>query len=584
MTASRIIVNMGTCGISAGSQKVLDSLSSLSTVKVSQSGCIGLCALEPTIFVEGVDRVTAFSFITGSESDKASIKEFCFSGNIDEDLRDRVIYDGKRSGLFDALFKGQKRIVLRNAGWIDPMSAEAYIGAGGYSVLSECRSGKIGPEKILDIVESSGLRGRGGAGFLTSKKWRMLAEKRAEKKYVVCNGDEGDPGAFMDRSVLEGDPHSVIEGLQIAAFATGASKCFIYVRAEYPLAVRTLGKAIADAEVKGLLHVPVEIREGAGAFVCGEETALIASIEGKRGMPRFRPPYPVEKGLWGYPTIINNVETLAAIPWIVSNPGEYEKIGYGKSRGTKVFALAGKIKRGGLVEIPFGMSLRDLIFDVGQGMQSESPFKAVQIGGPSGGCLPASMLDMPVDYEKLKESGAIVGSGGLVVMDQGSCMVDIARFFLSFTTNESCGKCTFCRVGTRRMLDILENIVAGKAEGKDIEVLNELSDSVSKLSLCGLGQTAPNPVITTLKYFKDEYEEHIASRTCKSGVCTALFIYSILAEKCVGCMACKKECPVGAITESKRADGKRICLIDDTKCIKCGRCFKVCKFSAVIKG
>ncbi len=586
MTRTLITVNMGTCGISAGSQRVLGSLSCLDgdSIKVKASGCIGLCALEPTVFVEAEKRTTAISCLTESDEDRASIKKLCLDGVADNNIIGRIIYDGEKEGLFSSVFKGQKRIVLRNIGWIDPTNVDDYISVGGYSFLGKCKKGKIDADYILNVVEKSGLRGRGGAGFPTSRKWKMLAEKKSHEKYIVCNGDEGDPGAFMDRSVLEGDPHSVIEGIQIAAFATGAVKCFMYVRAEYPLAVKMLNKAIKDAKDSNLLYVPVEIREGAGAFVCGEETALIASIEGKRGMPRFRPPYPVENGLWGKPTIINNVETLAAVPWIVSNPGDYEKIGYEKSRGTKVFALAGKIKRGGLVEVPFGISLKNLIFEVGQGMQTDKPFKAVQIGGPSGGCLPQSLLDTPVDYEKLKESGAIVGSGGLVVMDEDSCMVDIAKFFLSFTANESCGKCTFCRVGTKRMLETVEKIVDGKANGQTIDDLLDLSDAVSKLSLCGLGQTAPNPIITTLKYFRDEYEDHIKNKKCKSGVCSALFNYLISVEKCVGCMVCKRECPVNAISETTRTDRKKICVIEPSKCIKCGRCYKVCKFSAVIKG
>jgi NADH-quinone oxidoreductase subunit F len=584
MSLAKIIVNMGTCGISSGSQKVLDSLMTLKDVEVKATSCMGLCALEPTAFICIDERVVGFSYLTDTQKDKESIQSICDGNDVDNNLVSRVIYDGSKQGLFSDLFKGQKRIVLRNAGWIDPMDIDDYISVGGYSFLSRCKSTEINKEQVLDVLEKSGLRGRGGAGFPTAKKWRMLMEKISDEKYVICNGDEGDPGAFMDRSVLEGDPHSVIEGLQIAAYATGATKCFMYVRAEYPLALKTLNKAIKDAKDKDVLCVPVEIREGAGAFVCGEETALIASIEGKRGMPRFRPPYPVESGLWGKPTIINNVETLAAVPWIMNNPSEYEKIGYADSKGTKVFALAGKIKRGGLVEIPFGMSLRELIFDVGKGIQNDKDFKAVQIGGPSGGCLPASLLDLRIDYEELKQSGAIVGSGGLVVMDESSCMVDIARFFLSFTTKESCGKCTFCRIGTKRMLETLEDIVNGKSNHEHLERLYELSDAVSKLSLCGLGQTAPNPVITTLRYFIDEYHSHIKDKKCTAGVCSALIKYSIDEQKCVACMLCKKECPVSAIVETKRADGKKVCRIDNSKCISCGRCYKVCKFSSVLKG
>jgi NADH-quinone oxidoreductase subunit F len=588
----RIIVTLGTCGISAGAKKVAAALNNaLSGVGVpggkgimlKSTSCIGLCSFEPTVLVETGADLTVLSYVTEKKQDVEDIIALHNTGAVSDNLNSRVIFKGKKKELFNELFKGQHRIVLRNSGWIDPLNIQDYIDAGGYNFLAKCFNGGCSSHDVLEIIKSSGLRGRGGAGFPAARKWELLAHKKSDEKYVVCNGDEGDPGAFMDRAILEGDPHSVLEGLQIAAFVTGATRCFIYVRAEYPVAVTTITKAIQDAKERGVLYVPVEIREGAGAFVCGEETALIASIEGKRGMPRFRPPYPVESGLWGKPTIINNVETLAAVPWIVTHPGEYEKIGYGKSKGTKVFALAGKIKRGGLAEVPFGIKLRDLIFGVGGGIVDDKKFKAVQIGGPSGGCLPEASLDLPVDYEALKESGAIVGSGGLVVMDETSCMVDIARFFLSFTSKESCGKCTFCRVGTTRMLDVLNRIVEGRAVEDDLAKLRELSEAVAKLSLCGLGQTAPNPVLTTLKYFENEYMEHIKNSTCVAGICKHLMSYSVIADKCVGCMMCKKVCPVEAVYVLKNSTGKDICAITPEKCIKCGKCFDACKFDAVRK-
>ena len=579
----RITVTMGTCGISAGAKKVADELSKRAEVSLKTTSCIGMCSLEPTVMVESGDNIRFISYVTENKQDIDDIVVLHKTGIVSENLRSRVVFDGKKKDILAQLFKGQHRIVLRNSGWIDPLNIQDYLDVGGYKFLAECFEGKYKREDVLNIVKNSGLRGRGGAGFPAALKWEILASQKSEEKYVICNGDEGDPGAFMDRAVLEGDPHSILEGLQIAAFVAGATKGFIYVRAEYPIAVTTVTKAIKDAKAKGLMFVPIEVREGAGAFVCGEETALIASLEGKRGMPRFRPPYPAESGLWGKPTIINNVETLAAVPWIVAHPGEYEKIGYAKSKGTKVFALAGKIKNGGLAEVPFGMTLRDLIFKVGGGIVDDKKFKAVQIGGPSGGCLSEDSLDLPVDYETLKESGAIVGSGGLVVMDESSCMVDIARFFLSFTAKESCGKCTFCRVGTTRMLDILNSITEGKAVEDDLNKLRELSDAITKLSLCGLGQTAPNPVLTTLKYFEKEYIEHIKDSKCVPGVCKALTTYSVIPEKCVGCMACKKICPVSAVYVTKNEKGKNICGIDLNKCIKCGKCFDVCKFNAVGK-
>ncbi|MEI6093302.1 MAG: NADH-ubiquinone oxidoreductase-F iron-sulfur binding region domain-containing protein [bacterium] len=580
---NKIIVTTGTCGISAGAKKVADALTAKKGIELKTTSCIGMCYLEPTVLVESGDDIRFFSYITDKTEDIDDIVNLHITGVLTDNLKNRMVFEGKKKDLASKLFKGQHRIVLRNSGWIDPLNLQDYLDTGGYKFLSECFNGVHTSEQVLEIVKNSGLRGRGGAGFPTASKWEILKKQQSKEKYVICNGDEGDPGAFMDRAVLEGDPHSVLEGIQLAAFVTGASKCFIYVRAEYPIAVSTINKAIQDAKAKGFLYIPIEVMEGAGAFVCGEETALIASVEGKRGMPRLRPPYPAESGLWEQPTIINNVETFAAVPWIVTNPGEYEKIGYAKSKGTKVFALAGKIKKGGLAEVPFGIKLKDLIYDVGGGILDDKKFKAVQIGGPSGGCLSEKDLNIPIDYETLKEYGVIVGSGGLVVMDQSSCMVDIARFFLSFTAKESCGKCTFCRVGTTRMLDIMNRIVEGRSNADDIDKLKELSDAVSKLSLCGLGQTAPNPVLTTLKYFKEEYEEHIKELKCRAAECKALISYSVISKNCIGCMMCKKACPVNAVYVGRNDAGKAVCIIDNDKCIKCGKCFDACKFKAILK-
>ncbi|MBM4403373.1 MAG: 4Fe-4S binding protein, partial [Candidatus Cloacimonetes bacterium] len=443
--------------------------------------------------------------------------------------------------------------------------------------------------EIIDTVRHAGLRGRGGAGFSTGLKWQFAYNAQSEKKYVVCNADEGDPGAFMDRSILEGDPHAIIEGMIIGAFAMGADEGYIYCRAEYPLAIKHLIKAIADAEARGYLgknimgmeySFELHIKEGAGAFVCGEETALMQSIEGKRGMPTIRPPFPAVKGLWGKPTNINNVETWANIPWIITHGAEaFTRFGTEKSPGTKVFALAGKIANSGLIEVPMGITIRDVIYKVGGGMKTELPFKAVQLGGPSGGCIPESLLDTIVDYDSITQTGAIMGSGGMVVMDQGSCMVDIARFFLNFTQNESCGKCTFCRIGTRRMLEILTDITEGRGTPEDIAKLEELAVNIIKGSLCGLGQTAPNPVLTTLRYFRDEYLAHINEKRCPAGVCTTLLRYEINAEKCIGCTACARKCPVNCISGSV----KQLHVIDQEKCTKCGACLTTCKFDAVIK-
>jgi len=478
------------------------------------------------------------------------------------------------------------KIVLRNCGQIDPTRIEDYLAREGYLGIAKVLS-SMKPEEVIEEVVRSGLRGRGGAGFPTGTKWKFARNAKGDEKYVVCNADEGDPGAFMDRAVLEGDPHTVLEGMLIAAYAIGAQHGYIYVRAEYPIAVTHVKKAVADAQAVGLLgknilgtgfDFDVKIKEGAGAFVCGEETALIASIEGRRGMPRTRPPFPAVAGLWGKPTNINNVETFANIPPIIhKSAGWYASLGTEKSKGTKIFALAGKINNTGLVEVPMGITLEKIIFDVGGGIPGGKKFKAAQTGGPSGGCIPASLLNLPIDYDSLTAAGAIMGSGGLIIMDENTCMVDLAKFFLSFTQSESCGRCVPCRLGTKRMLEILQRITEGKGEAADLEMLRELAPMIKDASLCGLGQTAPNPVLTTLNYFLDEYRAHIEEQRCPAGVCKALIRYQIIAETCKGCGVCRKACPQKAIV----GQPKEVHTLDQTLCIKCGICYNECKFDAI---
>jgi NADH-quinone oxidoreductase subunit F len=485
----------------------------------------------------------------------------------------------------DAFFKKQYRNVLSNCGRINPESIDEYIEMGGYEGLQKALE-RMSPDEIIEEVLSSGLRGRGGAGFATGLKWKFTKQAAGSPKYLICNADEGDPGAFMDRSTLEGDPHAILEGMTIAAYAVGASLGYIYIRAEYPLAVRRLKLAIQQAKNRAFLgdkilgssfSFDMRIKEGAGAFVCGEETALIASIEGERGLPRLRPPFPATKGIWGRPTNINNVETYANIPRIILKGSEwYGKLGTERSKGTKVFALAGKIAKGGLIEVPMGITLREIVYDIGGGIKEGKRFKAVQMGGPSGGCIPESLLDTVIDYDSVTKTGAIMGSGGMVVMDEETCMVEVARFFLEFTQNESCGKCTFCRIGTKRMLEILERITNGSGEQGDIERLEHLALSVKSGSLCGLGQTAPNPVLTTVRYFRDEYETHIREKKCPAKQCRSLISYGIISN-CTGCGACLRNCPVDAISGEK----KQIHEIDQQKCIKCGICFDSCRFEAI---
>jgi NADH-quinone oxidoreductase subunit F len=588
MSIITVKVGLASCGVAAGASEVYQKLEEYAQtgaeLKLLKTACIGMCFEEPIVE------------LSGSELGKVSLGKVQPDNIIDlvESYRNGIFPEShailaeKHTARHNNLLAGQKRIVLRNCGVIDPKSLDDYEAHGGYQALRKALT--LQPEEIVEEVKASGLRGRGGAGFSTGLKWSFAAKAKGNKKYVVCNADEGDPGAFMDRSTLEGDPHNVIEGMIIGAYAMGADEGYIYCRAEYPMAIQHLRIAIEAAEAKGYLGdnimgtpfcFELHIKEGAGAFVCGEETALMQSIEGKRGMPTIRPPFPAESGLWGCPTNINNVETWANITWIINNgAAEFRKMGSEKSPGTKVFALAGKIAGSGLIEVPMGIPLKEIIYNVGGGMKTEKPFKAVQMGGPSGGCIPAALLDTTVDYDSINATGAIMGSGGMVVMDTGTCMVDVARFFLNFTQNESCGKCTFCRIGTRRMLEILTRISEGKGEMEDLTRLEELATNIIKGSLCGLGQTAPNPVLTTLRYFRDEYIAHIQDKRCPAGVCTALLRYEVITDKCIGCTACARKCPVSCISGAV----KQPHLIDQDKCIKCGACFSACKFNAIRKG
>ena len=585
-----IKVGLASCGLAAGAGEVYDAI--LKHIKknkidaeVKKTACIGMCFVEPLVEIyEDKKKSITYGDVT-SESVGNIIDSFSKGKPIEEN----VIISNILKGSENKTFNKQKRIVLRNCGIIDPVSIDDYLENDGYKALEKSVK-DMSREAIIDEIKNSGIRGRGGAGFPTGLKWQFAFNADNKKKYIVCNADEGDPGAFMDRSVLEGDPHSVIEGMIIGAYAIGADEGYIYCRAEYPLAIKHLEIAIEQATEKGYLgdkifgtdfNFELHIKEGAGAFVCGEETALMASIEGKRGMPSIRPPFPAQSGLWGKPTNINNVETLANIAWIILNgANNYAKYGTEKSPGTKVFALAGKIRNSGLIEVPMGMPLKEVIYNVGGGMKTEKPFKGVQLGGPSGGCLPAELLDTTVDYDSINKTGAIMGSGGMVVMDTSSCMVDIAKFFLNFTQNESCGKCTFCRVGTKRMLEILIRISDGEGEMEDLDTLEELSQNIIKGSLCGLGQTAPNPVLTTLKYFRDEYIAHIKNKTCPAGVCTALLKYEVKEDKCIGCTVCAMKCPVSCISGER----KQVHFIDQDACIKCGACYDACKFDAIKKG
>lgn len=580
----KIVIGAGSCGIAAGAHKVQTAFEAILAEKnldltIEQTGCIGTCYLEPIVDLIAEDG-KKLTFVNVTTADARRIVEDYVLG--EDELKDLQISDSDLT-----MIGKQKRIVLRNSGIIDPERIEDYQAVDGYLAAKKCLT-ELTPEEIIETVKIAGLKGRGGAGFPTWFKWDAARKSPGKTKYMVCNADEGDPGAFMDRSVLESDPHALIEGMLIGAKAIGANEGVIYVRAEYPLAIVRLQKAIDQARENGFLgndifetgfDFDLRIKAGAGAFVCGEETALIASLEGERGMPRLKPPFPAQKGYWNAPTNINNVETFANVPWIFRNGGEaYAALGTAESKGTKVFALTGKVKRGGLVEIPMGLTLRDVIYEIGGGIKADIAFKAVQMGGPSGGCIPASLLDTQIDYAEITKTGAIMGSGGMVVMDENTCMVDMARFFLDFTCKESCGKCTYCRVGTTRMLEILNRITQGEGLDGDIELLEELCYKIKDGSMCGLGQTAPNPVLTTIKYFRNEYEDHIYHKKCTAKSCKPLLTYTIDKEKCVGCGACKKNCPVDAITGEK----KKVHEISQDICIKCGKCFSVCKFDSVI--
>ena len=579
-------VGMASCGIAAGAVPVLaalqKSLSGRSDVEIKEVGCLGLCFHEPLVEIDQGGKRTVYGEVTPEIAERI-VSEHIDGGKI---IEERAILSSEIDACENRMVDRQVRVVLRNSGHIDPTRIEEYVARQGYEALKKALT-SMTPEQVIEEVLASGLRGRGGAGFPTGLKWKFARASKGDDKYVVCNADEGDPGAFMDRSVLEGDPHSIIEGMALCGYAIGSTHGIIYCRAEYPLAIKNLSIALDQAREKNLLgknimglgfDFDIYIKEGAGAFVCGEETALMASIEGKRGMPRPRPPFPANRGVYDKPTNINNVETLANIAWIITNGGSaFAAYGTEKSKGSKVFALAGKISKGGLVEVPMGMPIREVIFDVGGGIPNGKKFKAVQLGGPSGGCLPESKLDTPVDYESINATGAIMGSGGMVVMDEDTCIVDVAKFFLTFVQNESCGKCPFCRIGTKRMLEILERICNGQGKPGDLDLLEDMAYKVKDGSLCGLGQTAPNPVLTTIKYFRDEYEAHINEKRCPAKVCTALIHYTVDPEKCIGCTKCARQCPVKAIS----GEIKKPHVIDQDACVRCGQCISACPVKAI---
>ncbi len=599
MIRSHVLICGGTGCTSSGSDKIRTKLASeleakglTEEIKIVQTGCFGLCALGPVMIVypEG----TFYSRVTEDDIPEI-VEEHLLKGRVVT----RLVYDetdGERKD--DApvplgetsFYKKQKRVALRNCGVIDPENIDEYIGTDGYQALGKVLT-EMTPDEVIKTVLDSGLRGRGGAGFPTGKKWELARNlvQDGGKKYVCCNADEGDPGAFMDRSVLEGDPHALLEAMAIAGYAIGSDQGYVYVRAEYPIAVQRLEIAIKQAREYGLLgkdifgtgfNFDIELRLGAGAFVCGEETALMTSIEGHRGEPRPRPPFPAVKGLFNRATILNNVETYANIPQIILNGAEwFSSMGTEKSKGTKVFALGGKIHNTGLVEVPMGTTLREIIEDIGGGIPDGKKFKAAQTGGPSGGCIPAHLIDTPIDYDNLLEIGSMMGSGGLIVMDEDNCMVDIAKFFLQFTVDESCGKCTPCRVGTKRLYEILDRITKGQGELEDLQKMEDLCNYIKSSALCGLGQTAPNPVLSTLRYFRDEYIEHIVDKKCSAGVCKSLLSFKIIADKCKGCTKCARNCPVNAISGAV----KQPHVIDQSKCIKCGACVDNCHFGAIIK-
>jgi len=576
----KIVVGQGSCGLAAGAGKVYDAIAALNPkAPLGITGCIGMCYLEPIVdLYEGETLVKRLVRVT--EADAQAIVNAADNGDLAAVEKISISADD------ESFLSQQTRIALRNCGVIDPTSIDAYVAKGGYEALKKVLTGMTG-EDVIEQIKISGLGGRGGAGFPTWFKWNAARQSQGDEKYLICNADEGDPGAFMDRAVIESDPHSLIEGMMIGAYAIGAKEAVVYVRAEYPLAIVRLENAMAQAREKGYLgenimgsgfSCDMRIKAGAGAFVCGEETALIESLEGKRGMPRLKPPFPAQAGYWLKPSNINNVETFANVAWILYNGGEkFSAMGTEGSKGTKVFALSGKIKRGGLVEVPMGTTLRQVIYNIGGGIRDDKQFKAVQLGGPSGGCVPAHLLDTIIDYKALGATGAIMGSGGMVVMDENTCMVGMAKFFLDFTAKESCGKCVPCRLGTKRMLEILTRITEGEGKEGDVELLEELCLGIKDGALCGLGQTAPNPVLTTIKYFRDEYDAHIRDKKCPAKYCQGLVKYVIDAEKCKGCTMCSKKCPAGAISGEK----KKPHVIDRNKCIGCGACAATCKFDAI---
>ena len=575
----RFLLGFGSCGIASGAKNVLEGLESVfenTDFTVEKVGCNGLCFAEPIVEVITDDGE---SILYGRLDEKSAIALATSAKNGSLMTENRLTEDELN------FLKGQKRIVLSGCGKIDPESIDSYIENGGYEALKKAL--ELGSEGIIEEIKKSGLRGRGGAGFPTYIKWQSAKNSAGDEKYIVCNADEGDPGAFMDRAVLEGDPHRVLEGMMISGIAVGAKMGIIYVRAEYPLAVKRLNIAIEEMREKGILGENIfgsgfsfdfRIMMGAGAFVCGEETALLASLGGNRGMPITKPPFPAQKGFRGKPTNINNVETFANVSWIILNGGEkFAEMGTEGSKGTKVFALAGRVKRGGLVEVPMGLTINEIVFGICGGIKDDAEIKAVQMGGPSGGCIPKNLLDTPIDYENIAKTGAIMGSGGMIVMDEKTCMVDMAKFFMDFTSKESCGKCVPCRIGTTRMLEILQRIVKGEGQENDIETLVELGEAIKTGALCGLGNSAPNPVLTTIKYFREEYEAHIKEKKCPAKKCSALISYNIVADKCKGCSLCSKKCPVNAISGVIKTPYK----IDNELCVRCGQCIENCRFGAI---
>ena len=579
----KIVVGEGSCGIAAGAEKVRQALlkQDLNGAKLTIAGCIGMCYLEPIVDIyEDGQEVKRLVRVT--ENDAEKISKYAQTG--DESIISSLLVSDEDKEFLNK----QTRIALRRCGIINPDEIDDFVNADGYTAIKKVLT-SMTPEDVIEVIKTSGLAGRGGAGFPTWFKWNAARQSEGEEKYLICNADEGDPGAFMDRAVIESDPHTLIEGMLIGAYDIGEKNAVVYVRAEYPLAIKRLERAIEQATAAGYLgdnilgtdfSCKMTIKAGAGAFVCGEETALIESLEGHRGMPRLKPPFPAQSGYWKKPSNINNVETFANVSWIINNGGEaFAAMGTEGSKGTKVFAVTGKVKRSGLVEIPMGKTLRDVIFDIGGGMKGDKAFKAVQMGGPSGGCIPADLIDTVIDYKALGATGAIMGSGGMVVMDEGTCMVGMAKFFLDFTAKESCGKCIHCRIGTKRMLEILTRITEGNGQPGDVELLEELCYGIKDGALCGLGQTAPNPVLTTIKYFRNEYDAHINDKKCPAGECSSLIEYSIDKDKCKGCTLCARNCPVGAIS----GEVKSAHTIDINKCIKCGKCIATCRFGAVVR-